>query len=95
MIDVTRPVQLIGQTGPAEIYLSNESSGYQISNLISDINPIAEIYLSSGYQISIWIYDIHLPRLKRLSNELSGYQISNWIYDIHFTHSLATSGVRQ
>jgi len=74
MIDVTRPVQQLDETGPAEMYLSNESP---------------------GYQISIWIYDIHLPRLKHLSNELSGYQISNWIYDIHFTHSLATSGVRQ
>ena len=38
MIDVTRPVQLLDGTGPAEINLSNESSGYQISNLISDIN---------------------------------------------------------
>jgi len=65
MIDVTRPVQLLDETGPAEIYLSNESSGYQISNLISDINPIAEIYLSNespGYQISNLISDININR---------------------------------
>ena len=65
MITDTRPVQLLDRDGRDEMYLSNESSRYQISNLISDINPAAERYLSnesSRYQISNLISDININR---------------------------------
>ena len=61
--DVTPPVQLLNQDAPAGMYLSSESSRYQISNLISDINSTAARYLSSEssrYQISNLISDINL-----------------------------------
>ena len=43
MITDTRPVQQLDRDGRDEIYLSNESSGYQISNWIYDIQSIESI----------------------------------------------------